>query len=516
MDKMKNNLSRRNFLVGAGAAGALGLGVLSGCTPNSEGTASTVDDGFMPEAWDEEADVVVVGGGGAGCAAAYSAAKAGAKVLVLESQSNNTFTSTAVCGGYIMFVGTDEQKALGIEDSNEKMLADTLSWGITCKEEVIQTYLDHNLEYYQTLKEIGVEVSPDVVFSPGCNTERTHLVDPADHQQKISEAAKQAGAEFLYNTTGAKLFVNTSGTICGISAIKGNNSITIKAKKGVILCTGGFTWNAEMLDECMPGLSEVSAHSCAGHTGEGHYACFQLGGQFAGRPYMYAVEGMYPGSSSMDHYAELYIYGAIKVNTEGSRYVDEGLYWCNEMTRAQLSQPKKDNGYFNWQVIDHTAYELAKAAGRPLGVYDTNEADFISGNSIEELAEKIGAPHLPDTIAKYNADIANGVDSLFGRTTLCGDGTGEPIALDTPPYYAFANEPWLAYDPATTFYTDGECRLIDQYNEPVGNDHLYLAGEIMLKGIVGDRYQYGLAVGAGCTYGLYAGKKAAGNEDWDN
>lgn len=518
--KEKEVFSRRSFLIGAGSFGALAAaGALTGCSEgesSSGGKQIAAEEGYLPESWDKEADVVVVGGGGAGSAAAYGAAKEGASVLVLESQSNISFTSTAVCGGYIMFVGTEEQKALSIDDSNDKMMSDTIAWGVSNKEEVIQTYCDHNLEYYQVLKDIGVAIDPAVVLSPGCTTARTHLVDPAEHQQKIAQAAQESGAEYLFGTTGRRLYVNGSGMVCGISAIGSNGQdISVKAKKAVIMCSGGFTWNAEMLEECMPGLSEVPAHSCAGHTGEGHYACFQLGGQFAGRPYMYSVEGMTPGSTTMDHYAELYIYGAIKVNTEGDRYVDEGLYWCNAMTRAQLEQPKRDEKYFNWQIIDQKAYDLAKAAGRPLGVYDTNESDFISGATVEELSERIGAPNLATTIAKYNEDISSGTDTLFGRTVLCGEGTGAPVLLDTPPYYAFPNEPWLAYDPATTFYTDGECRLIDQYDNPVGEDRLYLAGEIMLKGIVGDHYQYGLAVGGGCTYGLYAGKKAVALEAWD-
>ena len=519
MNVRNKNMSRRNFLAGAGTVGALSVaGVMAGCSPSggSAGSGgSGSGNGYMPNSWDEEAEVVVVGAGGAGCAAAYAAAVAGAKVLVIESQSNNAFTSTSVCGGYIMFVGSDEQKALGIDDSNEKMLEDTLEWGKTNKKEVIQTFLDHNLEYYQILKEIGVEVDSSVVFSPGCKTPRTHYVNPADHQQKIYQAAEEAGAEFSFGVTGKRFFVNGEGTVCGVSANKGSREIAIKASKAVIVCTGGFTWNAEMLEECMPGLSEVAAHSCAGHTGDCHYACFELGGQYAGRPYMYAVEGMAPGSTTMDHYAELYIYGAIKVNTEGDRYVDEGLYWCNAMTRAQLEQPKKDERYFNWQIIDQTAYDLAKAAGRPLGVYDTNESDFVSGATIEELAEKIGAPNLAATVAKYNEDVVAGTDTLFGRTTLCGEGTGDLIPLSTPPYYAFPNEPWLAYNPATTFYTDEECRLLNQYDEPIGNDRLYLAGEIMLKGIVGNHYQYGLAVGASCTYGMYIGKKVAEFDSWE-
>ena len=112
----------------------------------------------MPAQWDEEADIVIVGGGGAGGAAAYAGRKAGVDVLVLESQSSTTFSSTALSGDSICFVGTEEQAAAGIEDSAEAFMQECLELGEHAnKEEVIQTYLDHNLEYYEILKEIGVQ-----------------------------------------------------------------------------------------------------------------------------------------------------------------------------------------------------------------------------------------------------------------------------------------------------------------------------------------------------------------------
>ena len=91
-------LSRRQFIVGIGGAGALGAlgGVLGGCAPQqaseNQGTGIAEGNGYMPAQWDEEADIVIVGGGGAGGAAAYAGRKAGVDVLVLESQSSTTFS----------------------------------------------------------------------------------------------------------------------------------------------------------------------------------------------------------------------------------------------------------------------------------------------------------------------------------------------------------------------------------------------------------------------------------------
>lgn len=510
---MSAELSRRNFIATA-ALGAAGLAA-AGTASASEQAEPGYGKGNMPDQWDEEYDVVVVGAGGGGCAAAIGAARAGAKTLVLESQGSTIATSTAVCGGYLMIVGSDEQKDAGIEDSAEQFVEDTMAWGETCREDVCQSFADHCLDYYQLVKEMGVAfVTTDVVASPGCSIPRTLTVDPHDHQAKLQETAEASGATIMFKTEGGRLYVNGNGEVAGIQAkTEDGKEIAIKAKKAVILASGGFTHNAELLNECLPGLGDIKAFSSVGHTGQGHYAAAEVGAKLEGRPYIYAVEGMAPDSLTMDGYAELYIYGAIKVNTEGDRYVNEGLYWCNDMTRALLQQPMKDGQYFNWQIIDQNGYDKAKAAGRPLGVYDTNESLFTKGETIEELAEAIGAPDLPETLAKYNEDIAAGKDTMFGRETLCGDGTGDPVALDTPPYYAFPNVPWLAYDPATSFIADGECHILDQYGEPI--PRLYGAGEITARSIVGNHYQYGLAVGSACTFGLYAGTQVAALDAWD-
>lgn len=116
---METKLTRRNFLTaGALAGAAIGAMGLAGCAPAAKGASA----GDLPAtgddiAWDEECDVLIVGGGGSGSACAYGAASSGASVIVLESQPNVAFTSTALCGGFISFVGTPEQEKMGIKDS---------------------------------------------------------------------------------------------------------------------------------------------------------------------------------------------------------------------------------------------------------------------------------------------------------------------------------------------------------------------------------------------------------------
>ena len=498
--------------------GALG-GVLGGCAPQqaseNQGTGIAEGNGYMPAQWDEEADIVIVGGGGAGGAAAYAGRKAGVDVLVLESQSSTTFSSTALSGDSICFVGTEEQAAAGIEDSAEAFMQECLELGEHAnKEEVIQTYLDHNLEYYEILKEIGVQFEGVVMLDT--YTPRTLNFSSAEHQQLLTEATQELGARYLFETSGKRLYVDAAGTVCGVEASKDGKTIAVKARKAVLMCTGGITRNKEMLDECIAGLGDVDAGSGVGNTGEGHIACLQLGSKFHGRPSVYSPEGMHPGSVSMEGFAQMYDFGAIKVNINGDRFMDESLGWCAAATRATLEQPQKDGRYFNWQIVDQIGYDLAKECTDTRGVREENEGYFVSAPSLEELQNLIGAPNLVETVNRYNSDIIAGNADAQGRTTLTGKGSDAIRPLDSPPYYAYANVPVITFAPTVGIEIDGEGRALDQYGNPIGNDRLYLAGEIMLRNLIGNKYKiFGLAVGGGCTFGVYCANKAAQLENWD-
>ena len=133
---------------------------------------------------------------------------------------------------------------------------------------------------------------------------------------------------------------------------------------------------------------------------------------------------------------------------------------------------------------------------------------LIKGDTLEDLAKKLNMPRLVETVTKYNADIdAGGVDMVQGRDTMVGPGTPKITKLDKAPFYAFENTAWLAYDPTCSFKVNKDLHLVDQFGKPV--QRLYLAGEIMLRSVVGDHYIYGLATGAGGALGLLAGKLAA-------
>lgn len=528
---MKTDISRRSFLTTAGlaslGAAALGMTSFTSEAQAAEEAAAKVGPtgigGNVPAEWDEECDVLVLGGGGAGSSAALMAAREGADVIVLESQSTTTFSSTAVCKGNYCVIGSDEQIAAGIEDDPELFVQDALAYGADDdalpgnKEEVIRLYAENSRECYDVLKELGVEFS-DPYMMAGHSVLRVHRVNNADMQRRLTEAAQEAGANFLFETEFEQFIVDETGTVLGAYATAGDDTIAIKAKRGVALTTGSFVRNSALVDECLPGLSKVELSTGLGATGKGHIAALNLGGQLWGRSKLYATEGMYPESGHGD--CEIPQYGAIAVDMNGSRYIDEGSYWSNMRTRTLISKGlHPDFGCFmSWYIIDQPGYDVAREAGDNNATTGINEEEaemVISADTIEELAEKINAPYLPATLAKYNEDMAAGVDTQFGRTSNNGEGTGEPYALTTPPYYAWASKMALEYAPTTTFMVDGDCQILNQYDEPIGGGRLLSCGELIHRSIVGNHYLVGTSIGSCTTLGMVIGRKLAQMDAWE-
>lgn len=520
---MEQRISRRNFLAGAGLASIAAGMALAGCSPASvqgDRSAGESEAGKLPESWDAECDVLVIGAGGAGCAAALTAARDGAQVLVLESQPNTATSSTAICKGNFAVIGSDEQKALGIEDSSDQYVADCLAWGNSDsplvqsnREESIRTFADNSAECQQMLKELGLEF-PEPYVATGNSVARVHVIDNAQMQQLLENAAREAGAEFKFNTEFTRFVSDANGMVVGAIAKDGNRELVVKARKGVLLATGGFCRNIELVEECLPGLSEVEPRTAAGATGLGHLAAMQLGGAMWGRNWLYVTEGWSPDGKA---WSEMTAFGAIVTDMQGDRFIDDGASWSNKRTRALMDKgTHPEYGvYFNWYVIDQAGYERAVETGGPLGVTDINEPYFLKADTVEELAEMMAAPNLPATLERYNTDMANGEDTLFDRKYLDGAGTGDPVPLDTPPYYAWASKPVLEYSPVTGFLTDGDCQILDQYEQPIGGGRLFAGGEIVLRSIVGNHFMIGSGIGSCTTLGMVIGRKAAALDSWE-
>lgn len=251
-------VSRRNFMKGALVAGAATAAMgLAACSPNSPsdtgnladtGSASSVD-------WDQEADIVIVGGGTGGSCAALAAAEAGASVIVIEANSS-IGGSGALCGGAIVGAGTKMQAEAGIEgDTGEALLRDTQAsleamfgpdhvehvgddWCITelhCAEagNTVDWLVDHGVDI----------VGPSQ--QPGQPVARLHMLypDASAWPSVIQPQLEEAGVDLKFNTKGAELIVE-NGRVVGVKT-EGANGECYKANKGVIMATGSIEASKE-------------------------------------------------------------------------------------------------------------------------------------------------------------------------------------------------------------------------------------------------------------------------------
>ena len=202
-----------------------------------------------------ETDVVVLGAGGAGLFASIEAAKAGTKVILLESTSR-VGGSSAISGGSIAFAGTDIQEENGIHDSNELLYDDFMkSGGHRNVPELVQTYVDHQLDTYYALKRMGMVIRK-VVQGEG-SLPRTHRVNPAKLILLLKKEALRLGVEIMLETPAARLVRNTKGRIIGVRAYQGKKEFNIAARKGVVVATGGFSNNPDMLEDFKINFSKV-------------------------------------------------------------------------------------------------------------------------------------------------------------------------------------------------------------------------------------------------------------------
>ena len=517
-------ITRREFAATAGSAAAVlaaaagaSIAVADEMTPTGEG---------VPSSWDYECDVLVVGAGGAGLAVAYKAADAGAETLVLESQASSGACTTYYCYGNYIVCGSDEQAAMGIEDSPELVLEDIRNYGgvdvtptaeTLYNEDVILKFAENTRATYEILRDWGLDFSA-ISDQTGNTTMRCHQIDNRHMVDLLSEHAVEAGATVMYNTMFTRLVVDDAGMVLGCyAADESGAEIAVKGRKATVLATGPLVRNTALMEDALPGASLIDVVSGVGANGDGHIAAMNLGGALWGRNTIYTCEHYMPGETALIG-TELNQYGAISVNRDGDRFYNDGSQWNNQRTRLLIQEGiNPDTGtYFSWSIIDQTMYDMAMTSGNPNHGLSEAKVEYLAkGETIEELADVIGAPNLPATVAKYNEDLANGGDTQWGRVYRNGPGTGDPLPLENPPFYAWPCKPCWYYAPCFSLMTNTEMQMLDMYGNPIGGGRLYGVGELVSRTVEGNKYLVGSAISFAATMGMTVGEQVARLDNWD-
>lgn len=436
------NLTRRKFLTGAAVAGvgALSLG-LAACAPSTGGGSNVSHPSAIPETWDEEHEIVVLGAGITGMAAAISAKLAGADVMVYDSASTAGGTS-ALSGGIVQAAGTKWQKQFTQyqDDTPAKHaecyiqqaegLADPdLIKAITARApEMVQWMADNGTEW------IGLYGNCRVP-----NMDQQYVADRIHLNSKSSGTgitdpefakAQELGVPFTFGAKALNLYRDPSAGVVGVQIQQGNATSNVKASKAVVLALGGIDHNTVMAQALNPQQYwALTEHSCLCHPnnmGDGIRMGMAVGGALA----------THGGTIDIDFVAMLGLSNTtptipgIIVNQAGMRFVCEDATYAYIM-RACWQEIRKLSGQ-TWLIMDQNMVE--KNVGPFAADPDSHIKDgqFYKGETLAELGQKIGVPagSLEASFKLWNDNIAaTGTDPIFQRNT-------ELIELGKGPFYA--------------------------------------------------------------------------------
>ena len=471
------------------------------------------------------ADVAIVGGGGAGVAAAIEAGAAGAKVAIIE-QAQELGGTAAISGGGCCMVSTPLQQSKGIHDSPDLAFEDWVKCGQgAADEQWARYYIDHSLQdLYLWAEKLGVEWLE--VNEMECNSvPRWHR--PVQYGRGVMNAlikalGSQRSVRVLTGTTTEQLLVE-KGTICGVRALRGKETIEIRSRT-VIVASGGFNSNLDMVLEVRPELKafKVMEGSGPGAIGLGHRLLREQGGYFTHMDnisfYVYATPD-YRQPQARRGLVFRGTPGYVWVNQQGRRFHDESRNGAPSATPALLKQ----NPPHAWAILDSSMISQMQVADPYYRDGERILEDRIrelltrspyirQADTLEQLAHQIEVDvrvFLAE-IDQYNEAFDRGLD----REPLHGKPLKGCKKFDAPPYLAIQLFP-LARKNLGGVKTDMRCRVLDKHFKPIPG--LYAAGEVagMAGGhINGKAALEGTMLGPSIFSGRVAGAWAAHEADF--
>ena len=362
------------------------------------------------------ADVVVIGGGGAGMTAAIKAAEAGKSVILLEKLDILGGTSNYSIEGFGA-VGDATHVALGCDTDAAALAASLTASNPNGVAEAFEVLANNNGAAADWLRSIGAPLTVAAGQTSAASSQEVGDLGNSIVSALIAECEK-AGVDVRIANKAEEL-VMENGAVAGVKVSNDQGEYTITAP-AVVIATGGFGANNELVSENYPALEGYDFSCSVGATGDGHLMAQAVGAELKNMDYI-RVNFTYTTADNGYYYYMgcLFNTGAIFVNDQGKRFVnDQGAYGVGLQV--------VDQGGTGWAIFDNSIVE---------GVADVREYGelglYVSADSIEELAGKIGvdAAALSETVETYKGYVANGKDEEFGRAML-------NMTFDEGPFYA--------------------------------------------------------------------------------
>jgi len=419
-----------------------------------------------------DADVVVVGAGGAGMTAAITAAAEGKSVVILESQSMVGGNSVRATGGMNAgkTVYQDENEfgeSAGVEktlktaaekyadnetitalaktvseqwaayqanptgyfDSVELMELDTMIGGKGINDpELVETLCANSADAIDWLDEHGITLHNVSSFG-GASVKRIHR--PVNAEGKtvsvgsymiplLQENCEKAGVKMMLDTTATEILTDANGAAVGVKATGASGETVTVNAKAVVLATGGFGANLDMVVKYKPELKGFMTTNAPGIQGQGIEMAQAIGAATVDMDQIQIHPTVEANTAALITEG-LRGDGAILINEEGQRFIDE-VGTRDVVSAAEIAQ----TGSYSWLVVDQA---MADASSVIQGYI--KKGYTVTGATYEELGKAMGvdAAAFAETMEKWNGYVEAKNDPDFGRTSFANP-------LNTAPYYA--------------------------------------------------------------------------------
>lgn len=374
-------------------------------------------------------DVVVIGAGGAGFSAAIEAKNAGANVVLLEKMpavGGNSLISGAEMNAAKNWV----QPKLGINDDSPELHAEDTYKGGDMKGDmnVIKVMTHNALDAAKWCRDyLGVRFEDDNLFFFGGHSRKRALI-PVGHTgtefiTKFQAKADELGIPIITNMKAEELIKDKSGRVVGVKATMNGASYTFNAKGGVVLATGGFGANPEMVKKYNPKIDErFKTTDAPGTTGEALYMAERAGAQLVNMGYIQTYPICDPISGVIELIADARFDGAIMLNQEGKRFVEE-LQRRDVLSEAILKQ----TGGYCWVLWNDKIGSISNTVKEHPTEYEafTKQGIMATCDDLKCVADftKIPFDSLKGTVNRVSSMTGKGNDKDFNHRSGLVDMT---------------------------------------------------------------------------------------------
>ena len=366
-------------------------------------------------------DVVVIGAGGAGFSAAITAKNAGANVVLLEKMP--AVGGNSLISGAEMNVAKNwVQPKLGINDDSPELHAqDTFKGGDGKGDMKVINVMTHQaLDAAKWCRDyLGVRFEDDNLFFFGGHSRKRALI-PVGHTgtefiAKFQAKADELGIPVITNMKAEELIKNKDGRVVGVKATMDGSEYTFNAKGGVVLATGGFGANPEMVKKYNPKIDErFKTTDAPGSTGEALYMAERAGAELVNMGYIQTYPICDPLSGAIELIADARFDGAIMLNQEGKRFVEE-LQRRDVLSEAILNQ----TGRYCWVLWNDKIGSISNTVKAHANEYEafTKQGIMTTCDDLKCIADftKIPFDQLQKTVKRVSDMAGKGNDKDFNH-----------------------------------------------------------------------------------------------------